>query len=130
MTPFDLSGKVAIVTGGNQGIGSGIAEGLASAGATVIIANRKFEKGQSAAETLKKKGLNAVAIQADVCSISSITELVKKVISKFGIIDILVNNAAIVIRKPAEEIIEKDWDRIMDTNLKGVFFCCQPWVWK
>jgi len=125
MELFDLSGKVAIVTGGNQGIGFGIARGLAAAGATVVIANRRASEGQSAAESLKKEGLNAVAIPTDVSSTSSIAALVSKVISNFGKIDILVNNAGVIVRKPAEDTTEDDWDHIMDTNLRGLFFCCQ-----
>jgi len=125
MEIFNLSGRVAIVTGGNRGIGFSIAKGLASSGATVIIANRKAAEGQSAAESLKKEGLNAVAIPVDVTSTSSITKLVSKVISDFGKIDILVNCAAVITRKPAEEYPEEEWDRLMNTNLKGVFYCCQ-----
>jgi NAD(P)-dependent dehydrogenase (short-subunit alcohol dehydrogenase family) len=124
MKIFDLSGRIAIVSGGNRGIGLSIAKGLASAGATIIIANRRTAEGQSAAESLKKEGLNAISIPTDVTSTSSIAKMVSKVISDFGKIDILVNNAGVVIRKPAEEFPEEDWDRIMDTNLKGVFFCC------
>jgi len=125
MEIFNLSGRVAIVTGGNRGIGFSIAKGLAGSGATVIIANRKAAEGQSAAESLKKEGLNAVAIPVDVTSTSSITKLVSKVISDFGKIDILVNCAAVITRKPAEEYPEEEWDRLMNTNLKGVFYCCQ-----
>lgn len=125
MEIFNLSGRVAIVTGGNRGIGFSIAKGLANSGATIIIANRKAADGQSAAESLKKEGLNAVAIPVDVTSTSSITKLVSKVISDFGKIDILVNCAAVITRKPAEEYPEEEWDRLMNTNLKGVFYCCQ-----
>ena len=125
MNIFDLSGKVAIVTGGNQGIGFGIAEGLASVGATVIIANRRAAEGQSAAESLKKEGLNAVAIPTDVSSKSSVAALASKVMSDFGRIDILVNNAAVIVRKPIEDLTEEEWDRIMNTNLRGLFLCCQ-----
>ena len=125
MELFDLSGRVAIVTGGNRGIGFSIAKGLASSGATVIIANRKTAEGQNAAESLKKQGLKAAAIPVDVTSIPSINEMVAKVISDYGKIDILVNCAAIITRRPAEEYPEEEWDRLMDTNLKGVFYCCQ-----
>ena len=125
MELFDLCGKIAIVTGGNQGIGFAIARGLASAGAMVVIANRRVAEGQSAAESLKKEGLNAVAIPTDVSSMSSVASLVSKVVSDFGKIDILVNNAGVIIRKPVEEVTEEEWDRIVNTNLKGLFFCCQ-----
>ena len=125
MKIFDISGKTAIVTGGNSGIGFSTAKGLAGAGATVIIANRRAAEGQRAAESLKKEGLNAMAIPTDVSSKSSVAALVSKVISDFGKIDILVNNAGVIVRKPAEEISEEEWDYIMNTNLRGLFFCCQ-----
>lgn len=125
MKIFDLSGKIAIVTGGNQGIGFGITRGLAMAGATVVIANRRALEGEKAAESLKTEGLNAVSIPTDVSHESSIATLVSKVINDFGVIDILVNNAGVTVRKPAENISKDDWDYIMNINLKGVFFCCQ-----
>lgn len=125
MDMFDLSQKVAIITGGNQGIGFAIAKGLATAGATVIIANRRLAEGERAAESLRKEGLDAIAIPTDVTSRSSIEALVSSVISKFSKIDILVNNAGLMIRKPVEEITEEDWDSVMNTNLKGIFFCSQ-----
>lgn len=125
MEIFDLSERIAVVTGGNQGIGFAIARGLGTAGAIVVIANRRTAEGQRAAETLKKEGLNAVAIPTDVSSISSVAALVAKVISDFGRIDILVNNAGVAMRKPAEELSEEDWDYVMNINLKGLFFCCQ-----
>ena len=125
MKIFDLSGKIAIVTGGNQGIGLAISRGLATAGATIVIANRRPVEGQTAAESLEKEGLNAVAIPTDVSDESSIAALVSKVINDFGTIDILVNNAGVIVRKPAEDISSEEWDYIMNINLKGVFFCCQ-----
>jgi len=125
MDMFDLSPKVAIVTGGNQGIGFAIARGLATAGATVVIANRRAAEGEKAAESLRKEGLNAAAIPADVTSRSSVEALVSSVISKFSKIDILVNNAGLMVRKPVEDITEEDWDNVINTNLKGMFFCCQ-----
>ena len=125
MNMFDLSQKVAIVTGGNQGIGLAISRGLATAGATIVIANRRAAEGEKAAESLRKEGLNAVAIPSDVTSKSSVEALVAKVISDFGTIDILVNNAGVMVRKPVEDISEEDWDYVINTNLKGLFFCCQ-----
>ncbi|MBA7484278.1 Gluconate 5-dehydrogenase [subsurface metagenome] len=125
MDIFDLSGKVAIVTGGNQGIGLAISRGLAEAGAAVIIANRRAEEGKQAAESMKKDGLKAISIPTDVSDEASIAAMVSNVVKDFGKIDILVNNAGVIIRKPAEEMSREDWDHIMNTNLRGAFFCCQ-----
>jgi NAD(P)-dependent dehydrogenase (short-subunit alcohol dehydrogenase family) len=125
MDMFDLSGRIAIVTGGNQGIGFAIARGLATAGATVVIANRRAPEGQKAAESLRAEGLSAVAMPADVSLRSSVAGLVSKTIDDFGKIDVLVTSAGVIVRKPAEEISEEEWDYVMDINLKGVFFCCQ-----
>jgi NAD(P)-dependent dehydrogenase (short-subunit alcohol dehydrogenase family) len=125
MNMCDLSQKVAVVTGGNRGIGFAIAKGLASAGAAVVIANRRAEEGEKAAKSLRKEGLKAVAIPADITSMSSVRALVARVISDFGKIDILVNNAGLMVRKPVEDITEEDWNSVINTNLKGMFFCCQ-----
>ena len=125
MDIFDLSGKVAMVTGGNQGIGLAISRGLAQAGAAVIIANRRAEEGKQAAESMKKDGLNVISIPTDVSDEASIAAMVSNVVKDFGKIDILVNNAGVIIRKAAEEITREDWDHIMNTNLRGAFFCCQ-----
>lgn len=125
MDIFDLSHKVAIVTGGSRGIGFAIGRGLATAGANVVIADLRTAEGQEAAESLKKEGLNVVAIPTDVSSMSSVASLVSKVISDFAKIDILVNNAGVLVRKPVEDITEEDWDYVMNINLKGLFFCSQ-----
>ncbi len=125
MKTIDLSGKIAIVVGGSQGIGFAIARGLAEAGATVVIANRKIEKGQSAAKSISEDGFKAVAIPADITDKSSVESLIARVMSDFGQIDILVNSAGAMVRKPAEDITEEDWDQVMNINLKGLFFCCQ-----
>ena len=125
MKMFDLSGRIAIVTGGNRGIGFSISRGLAEAGATVVIVNRHKEEGEKAATSLVKEGKKAVAISLDVASDASIQKMTAEVIKKFGKIDILVNNAGIVIRKKAEDYTPQDWETIMNTNLRGVFFCCQ-----
>jgi NAD(P)-dependent dehydrogenase (short-subunit alcohol dehydrogenase family) len=125
MNMFDLSGRIAIVTGGNQGIGFGIAQGLVGAGATVVIANRRAAEGQKAAESLQKEGFNAIAIPTNVSQKASITAMVDKVMGQYGKIDILVNNAAVITRKPLEDFEENEWDTILNTNLKGLFLCCQ-----
>ena len=125
MNMFDLSGRIAIVTGGNQGIGFGIAQGLAGAGATVVIANRRAAEGQKAAELLRKEGFNAVAIPTDVSKKASTAAMVDAVMKQFQKIDILVNNAGVIIRKPLEDVEENEWDTIHNTNLRGLFFCSQ-----
>lgn len=120
MNMFDLSNKVAIVTGGNRGIGLAIARGFAGAGATVVIANRKAAEGEKAAEALRREGLNAVAIPTDVSKMDSVQSLVSKAVHDFGKIDILVDNAGLMVRKPVEEITEEDWDSVINTNLVKV----------
>jgi len=125
MNMFDLTGKIAIVTGGNQGIGLGITRGLAGAGATVVIANRRAAEGQKAAAALQKEGFNVIAIPTDVSQKASVAAMVEKVMNEYKKIDILVNNAAVMIRKPLEDFEENEWDTILNTNLRGLFLCCQ-----
>ncbi|MBW1699323.1 MAG: glucose 1-dehydrogenase [Deltaproteobacteria bacterium] len=125
MELFRLTDKIAIVTGGNQGIGFAIAKGLAMAGATVVIANRRAAEGQQAAETIRQEGNDATAIATDISDRTSVDRMVSEVIAKYKRIDILVNNAGVIVRKPLEEISEEDWNYIFDINLKGMFFCSQ-----
>ncbi len=122
---FDLSGKIAIVTGGNRGIGFAIAEGLAQHGAHVIIANRGAAQGQEAAVRLQDQGLAAEAIPTDVSDAKAVARLVNNVLDRHGGIDILVNSAAVILRKPVEDVTEEEWDYIMATNLRGAFLCCR-----
>jgi 2-deoxy-D-gluconate 3-dehydrogenase len=125
MELFDLKEKVAIVTGGNRGIGFAVAGGLANAGAAVIIANRNVDTGQKAALSLSNKGFKATSVPTDVSQKSSVENLVTRVVADFGRIDILVNSAGVIDRGPVEEFTEAQYDYIMDINLKGLFFCCQ-----
>ena len=122
---FDLKGKVAIVTGGNRGIGFAIAGGLAGEGATVVIANRNGDAGQRAAAVLRGNGFTAASVATDVSKKSSVETLVATVMEDFNRIDILVNSAGVIDRGPVEDFSEAQYDYIMDTNLKGLFFCCQ-----
>ncbi len=122
---FDLNGKVAIVTGGNRGIGFAIAGGLAKAGSAVVIANRNTVEGQEATDSLKTDGFQARAVQTDVSDKSSVSNLVESVLDEFGHIDILVNSAGVIQRGPVEDFSEEQWDYIMNINLRGLFFCCQ-----
>lgn len=120
MNPFDLTGKVAIVTGGNGGIGLGIATGLAQAGAKVVISGRNAAKGEAAA-----KGIGAVFMAADVTSKAACDKLVADTVARFGRLDIVVNNAGIAIRKFPQEYTEEEWRRVMDTNMTSAHFMCQ-----
>ena len=125
MELFRLTNKIAIVTGGNQGIGFAIAKGLAMAGATVVIANRRAAEGEQAAEAIRQEGNDVTAIATDISDRASVDRMVSEVITKYKRIDILVNNAGVIVRKPPEEISEEDWNYLFDINLKGMFFCCQ-----
>jgi len=125
MNLFDLSGRVAIIMGGSRGIGLAIAEGLASAGAAVVIGNRNADQGKQAAEVLRRKNRKAHAISVDVSKRESVRKMVSAVLDKFHQIDILVNSAAVILRKPIAEVTDEEWDSLLDTNLKGTFICCQ-----
>jgi 2-deoxy-D-gluconate 3-dehydrogenase len=120
---FDLSGKVALVTGGNGGIGLGMASGLAQAGATVIITGRNQAKSHEAATGLKGQMLKADSIEADVKDEASVAKLVEQVIARHGRLDIVVNNAGTNIRYPVQELSLADWHKVMDTNLTSAFLC-------
>jgi 2-deoxy-D-gluconate 3-dehydrogenase len=122
MNPFDLKGKTALVTGGNGGIGLGIAMGLAQAGANVAIAGRNEAKNQAA---LKALGAGALVVSGDVNDPAAVKRMVAETVKGFGGLDILVANAGINLRKPPQEYSIEEWHRIMDTNLTSVFACCQ-----
>ena len=123
--PFDLTGRVALVTGGNGGIGLGIAKGLAAAGASVAIAARNAEKTATALTELKAIDATVMAIEADVADEASVERMTDGVIKAFGRIDILVANAGINIRKPPEDYSLEEWHTILDTNLTGTFLCAK-----
>jgi len=120
---LDLRGRVAIVTGGAQGIGKSIAIQLAAAGANVVIADLAEEMAKAAAEEISRKGTEIISIGVDVSSLSSVEEMVKKTLDKFGRIDILVNNAGITRDALVMRLKEEDWDLVLDVNLKGAFNC-------
>lgn len=123
---MSLKGKSAFVTGGSRGIGKALAIGLAQAGANVTIASRTtLQEGQVLAEELKKYGVDAFAILADVTKRSALDAAVSETVNRWGKLDIMVPNAGIGIDVNAEDMTEEQWDRLMDVNLKGVFFACQ-----
>lgn len=121
MQAFDLSGRVAIVTGGNGGIGFGMAKGLASAGAAVVVAARNRGKSVAAVRQLQALGSRAEAIEVDVSDEASVQRLVEETASRFGRVDVLVNNAGTNVRKRPEELTLAEWRLVLDTNLTGAF---------
>ncbi|MBU8914619.1 glucose 1-dehydrogenase [Bacillus sp. FJAT-29953] len=122
---FELSGKVALVTGGSKGIGLGMAQALGRYGATVVITSRGADEGETAVQQLKEEGMNAAYIQADVTKKEQVEKLVNEIVERFGSLDILVNNAGMNIRKRLVEVEESDWDRVLGVNLKGIFLVGQ-----
>jgi len=120
---FDLKGRVAIVTGGNGGIGLGMARGLAGAGARVVIAARNADKSRAAVEDLAGRGGEAVAVATDVADEGSVARLVQATLDRWGRLDVLVNNAGINIRKPVHELALDEWRQVLDTNLTSAFLC-------
>jgi len=122
---FDLSGKVAIVTGGNGGIGLGMARGLAEAGADIAIVGRNEAKSVAAVAELKQRGAKAISVTADVSDKVAVADMVERVGRELGRIDILVNNAGINIRKSPHALELEEWDRVIRTNLTSAFLCSQ-----
>jgi 2-dehydro-3-deoxy-D-gluconate 5-dehydrogenase len=120
-----LKGKVAIVTGGNGGIGLGMARGLASAGADVVIAARKAEKSKGAAAELAKLGVRTAVLEVNVADNASCRQMIAAAAKQMGRVDILVNNAGINIRKPPEAYSVAEWREILSINLDGAFYCSQ-----
>jgi 2-deoxy-D-gluconate 3-dehydrogenase len=125
MSLFDLTGRVALVTGGNGGIGLGMARGLAAAGAVVAIAGRNAAKSEAAAVELAKLGARTAVVAGDVTDEAQCRKLVDETVARLGRLDILVNNAGINIRKPAQELAAAEWKEVIDTNLTSAFVCCQ-----
>jgi len=125
MKLFDLSGRVALVTGGNGGIGLGMAQGLAQAGAAVVLAGRDAAKNSAAVAALTRAGARAFAVQGDVRDKAACQVLVDAATKAYGRLDILVNNAGINIRKQPQEYSPEEWHSIIETNLSSAFFCSQ-----
>ena len=118
---FDLTGKVAVVTGGNGGIGLGIAMGLAGAGANIVIAARSVEKTAQALEDIRALGVEAHGITVDVTQEPAIQRMVTSTIDHMGRLDILVNNSGIAVRAQPQELTASQWDSVVDVNLRAAF---------
>jgi len=124
---FRLDGRIALVTGSGSGMGRAFSIALAHAGADVVIADLPGKEAdtEATAAEVRAAGRRALTLPLDVTQVSSIAAMVDRTLREWGQIDILVNNAGMNIRKPAVEVQEEDWDRVLDTDLKGVFFCAQ-----
>lgn len=122
---FDLSGRVAVVTGGAGGIGHAQALGLADAGADVIVTSRQIGHLEDVAGEIRAKGRKSLAVSVDVVDEKSVADMVKRVLGEFPRIDILVNAAGIAIRHAADTFPIDDWQKVMDINVRGTFLCCQ-----
>ena len=118
---FDLTGKVAVVTGGNGGIGLGIAMGLAGAGANIVVAARSVEKTAQALEDIRALGVEAHGITVDVTQEAAIQRMVTDTIDRLGRLDILVNNSGIAVRAQPEDLTAAQWDSVVDVNLRAAF---------
>ena len=122
---FDLTGRVAVVTGSTRGIGRGIAECLGQAGATVVVVGRNETDCARVASEMNEAGIKTLGIPTDVTKIADIDRLMEKTGEAFGRIDILVNNAGSSLTHKAEDITGAEWDQVLDLDLKSVFFCSQ-----
>jgi 2-deoxy-D-gluconate 3-dehydrogenase len=125
MTIFDLQKRVAFITGGNGGIGLGMAKGLASAGAAVVIAGRNKAKAQSALSELHALGARAEFVELDVLQETSCQQAIQRAVERFGRLDILVNNAGTTVRGQPQDLTAPDWHLVMNTNLTSAFLCSQ-----
>ncbi|NIA08075.1 MAG: SDR family NAD(P)-dependent oxidoreductase, partial [Actinobacteria bacterium] len=122
---FDLTNKVSIVTGAAGGLGRAIALGLAEHGSDIVLTDRTDVDLSKVSQAVERTERQVLIQKADITNVKEVSELVQAAQSKFKKVDILVNNAGCNIRKPALDITEKDWDTVIDVNLKGAFFCTQ-----
>ena len=122
---FDLTGRVAIVSGGSIGLGRQMAEGLAEMGANLVLCARKKERCEEVAETLRSLGVQTLALGCDVKDKAAIRQVVEETLAKFGRVDILVNNAGVSWGASVEEMTLEQWDKVLSTNLTGTFLFCQ-----
>lgn len=122
---FHLNGKVAIITGASKGIGKDLAKTLAQAGAHIAIVARNKEQLEEAAHEIERIGVNVLPVPFDLTKVEDTAQMMDGIYKHFGKLDILINNAGINVAKPAEELTPQDWDKVLDINLKSVFFTSQ-----
>ena len=125
LSQFKLTDKVIVVTGASEGIGRDMALGLARAGADVIVCSRREEKLKEVKTEIEKTGRRAEVFVMDVCKTREIEGLKDFILNRFGKVDILINNAGFTVTKPAWDVNENEWNLMVDTSFKGLFFCCQ-----
>ena len=123
LNKFKLNDKVAIVTGAARGLGKAMAEGLADVGADIVIPDIKVDLAEETAKELRQKGVEVLVTETDVTDQKAVKNMVNKTLDRFGKIDILMNNAGIVIHEPAEEMTLDEWKEVIDVNLNGVYLC-------
>src|ERR1700749_3671638 len=122
---FNLSGRVAIVTGGSVGLGRQMAQGLAEMGTNVVLCARKKERCEAAAEELRRLGVKSLALGCDVKEPARVKDVVDAPVAEFGGIDVLINNAGIAWGAPVEEMRLEHWNKVLETNLTGTFLFSQ-----
>ncbi|MFD6210453.1 SDR family NAD(P)-dependent oxidoreductase [Peribacillus sp. NPDC060253] len=122
---FNLSGKVAIITGASKGIGKDLAKLLAQAGANIALVARNKEQLEEAAHEIGQTGVNVLPVSFDLTKVEETANVMEGIYKHFGKIDILINNAGVNVAKPAEELTSQDWDKVLDINLKSAFFTSQ-----
>ncbi|MGE7781651.1 SDR family NAD(P)-dependent oxidoreductase [Peribacillus sp. NPDC097264] len=125
MELLDLTGKIALITGGSRGIGKEIVKTYAAQGATVVIASRNLDDCKKVAHEITQEDGKAMALRCDMANLDDVTNLFKVIMDTFGKLDILVNNAGVSITKPSLEVTGENWDMQFDINIKGLFFACQ-----
>jgi len=123
-----LHNKIAVITGGAQGIGRAIALGLAREGANIVVADLQAEKAKAVVEEARAAGIESLAVETDVSREDSVKNLAEQTLNRFGRVDILVNDAGIFPQARVAEMAEEDWDRVIDVNLGGNFLCCRAFV--
>ncbi len=125
MDLFELHGKVAVVTGGNGGIGLGMARGLARAGANIVVAARNRQKMDAAVKELEGLGVKAIGVETDVTEERQVATTVRTAVERFGRLDILINNSGTTVRKMPQDLTMAEWDHVLNTNLRSAMLCCK-----
>ncbi|MEZ5939970.1 MAG: SDR family NAD(P)-dependent oxidoreductase [Planctomycetaceae bacterium] len=126
---FDMTGRVALITGGSKGLGAAMAAALASAGADVVLVSRNGDQAKATAKEIAETyGHEALGLGADVTNAEDVARVVDNVVSTFGKVDVLINNAGINIRGPIDELTYEEFQKVQDTNVNGIWLCCKAVV--